>query len=95
MVGEEKNKLLLHGFPLILLVSIDIPLIFDLILDNVFDNILQRNDSNDFLGGVSASLSWHDLSDNADMGKSLLKVTQQWFQLINVLNRNHVSNDDA
>ena len=77
-----------------LFVIIHFELIDDLVLDDLFNDVLEGHDADDAVGRV-APIGHLNLCNDANMRETLLEVTEQRLQLIVGGNVDRVSQEDA
>ena len=96
LISKQEDQFLFHLLPLILKIYAckSIPLVFDLILNHLLNNILQGHDTNHFLRVVSIFVLDY-LSHDTDVSCAFLEEPEQWLQLILVLNGDDIFHDYA
>ena len=94
VVREQHDQLLFEQLALVLLVE-QLVLVFNLILDDLFNDVFQRHDANDLLSGVFHAVAQDGLGDNSDVGEAFLEVAEQRLELVLVLDGDYVADDYA
>lgn len=89
MIREELNKLLLHKSPLLLII-IHLILVFDLVLDDLLNYVLQGDNADNTVEGVS-TFPVDDLRHDANVSETFLEISQERFKLIISRNVHSVS----